>query len=354
MKPFKIIIVEDEAIIGMELEDRLRKMGYDVAGIAVDAESALKKIESDRPDIVMMDIRIKGNMDGIDTSSEIRRRYGIPVIFLTAHADENTIQRAKMTQPYGYLIKPFREHEIHAAIEIANYRKEMEKKLIESERYAVLGRLLGSISHELNNPLQTIKNVIFLLQGEKGPAGKFKDSLDIITNETRRITYMLTLMGETHRPIKGETPQKIDLNELIETLGKLAALYFENHSVEFKFEPDETMPSIHLLPNQIRQVLLNLMMNSVDAMYGGGTLTVRTEFIRDDNQALIQVSDTGTGIPDSLLENLFEPFASDKVTSTGLGLAISKSIVLKHNGQITARNNPEGGATFKVMFPIGP
>jgi signal transduction histidine kinase len=302
----------------------------------------------------MMDIRIKGTMDGIDASNEIRRRYDIPVIFMTAHADETTIQRAKLTQPYGYLIKPFREHEVHASIETAIYRKKMERKLMESERYAVLGRLLGSVSHELNNPMQTIQNALFLLKGEKGVVGTIKDTLDIIANETRRMAYMLTLIRETHRPIESETPKKIDLNEMIKTIGTLAALYFENHSVEFKFEPDEAMPSISLLPNQIRQVLLNLMMNSVDAMYGGGTLTVRTEFIRDNNQVLIQVSDTGTGVPDSLLGNLFEPFASDKVTSTGLGLAISKNIVLKHNGQITAQNNPGGGATFKIVLPINP
>jgi PAS domain S-box-containing protein len=128
-----ILIVENESIIAMELEDRLSQLGYTVAGTVASAQAAFKHIEKKRPDIILMDIRIQGAKDGIETAEEVRSRFGIPVIYLTAHADEATMQRAKVTEPFGYLLKPFREQELRAAIEMALYKQEMENRLRASE-----------------------------------------------------------------------------------------------------------------------------------------------------------------------------------------------------------------------------
>jgi CheY-like chemotaxis protein len=119
MTQFNILIVEDESVIALELEDRLQRMGYDVMGSAASGESALRKIGSARPDVVLMDIYLQGAMDGIETAEEVRARYDIPVIYLTAYADSATLQRAKATKPFGFLRKPFREEELRTAIERA-------------------------------------------------------------------------------------------------------------------------------------------------------------------------------------------------------------------------------------------
>ena len=130
----KILIVEDEIIIAEDLQRKLKSMEYDIIGIASSGEEAIKKIKENNPDLILMDIVIHGMMDGIETAAQIHSLFDIPVVYLTAYADEKTLQRAKITEPFGYLIKPFKERELQITIEIALYKHEMEKKLKESER----------------------------------------------------------------------------------------------------------------------------------------------------------------------------------------------------------------------------
>ncbi len=133
MEGKRILIVEDEGIVAEEIRIRLKNQGYAVPGIASSGREAIKAVTEMRPDLVLMDIKLKGDMDGIDTTTEIRASFDIPVIYLTAYADENTLQRAKITEPFGYILKPFEERELHTAIEMALYKHKMEKKLRESE-----------------------------------------------------------------------------------------------------------------------------------------------------------------------------------------------------------------------------
>jgi len=143
MTQAKILVVEDDSIIALELEDRLQVLGYDVADVTASGENAVKRSAEMRPDLVLMDIRLRGNMDGVEAAAEIGSRLDIPVVYLTAHADDGTVQRAKMTAPYGYIIKPFDETELRTAIEMALYKHEMERKLKYSERW--LSTTLNSI-----------------------------------------------------------------------------------------------------------------------------------------------------------------------------------------------------------------
>lgn len=125
----KILIVEDESIIAMELSARLQKLGYQIVGIAQNGLEAITVTDAYRPDLVLMDIYLKGEMDGVEATTTIKEQYGIPVIYLTANTDEHTFQRAKVTEPYGYLLKPFDERELHTTIEIALYKAATEREL---------------------------------------------------------------------------------------------------------------------------------------------------------------------------------------------------------------------------------
>jgi CheY-like chemotaxis protein len=118
-KKSKILIVEDEGIVALDLESRLRGMGYVVVGVADSGEEAIQEAIETRPDLVLMDIRLKGDMDGIEAAGVIRARLDIPVIYLTALVDEDTMRRANVTQPYGSIAKPFEEDELRTAIEAA-------------------------------------------------------------------------------------------------------------------------------------------------------------------------------------------------------------------------------------------
>jgi two-component system, response regulator PdtaR len=134
MPQTSIFIVEDELIEAEDMRQTLEKQGYSVTGIARSGESALAALRKNQPDLVLMDIHIAGTMDGIDTAERIHFLYQIPVIFLTAHADETTLGRAKITEPYGYILKPFDERELHSAIEMALYKHRMEEVTQENER----------------------------------------------------------------------------------------------------------------------------------------------------------------------------------------------------------------------------
>ncbi len=137
-KQVRIFVVEDESIVAIDLMNSLKVLGYQVAGHASTGKDAVAKVLEVRPDLVLMDIILKGAMDGIQACEAIRARLDIPVIFLTACADEATLQRAKITEPLGYLLKPFEEWELHGHIDVALYRHRMEKKLRESEeRYSL-------------------------------------------------------------------------------------------------------------------------------------------------------------------------------------------------------------------------
>lgn len=131
----KILIVEDESIVAMDVKNRLTRLGYEVCGLASSGEEAIQKAIQSRPGLILMDIRLKGQMDGIIVAEQIRSWYDVPIVFLTAYSDETTLQRAKVTEAFGYLLKPLEERELHITIEMALYKHKMERKLKESEQW---------------------------------------------------------------------------------------------------------------------------------------------------------------------------------------------------------------------------
>ena len=128
IKKVTVLVVEDENIIARDIQSKLRRIGYDVPVIIMTGEEAVACSEQLRPDIVLMDIVLKGDMDGIEAANTIKARFDIPIVYLTAYADEGTLKRAVVTEPFGYMLKPFGERELHTNIEITLYRHEAEKR----------------------------------------------------------------------------------------------------------------------------------------------------------------------------------------------------------------------------------
>lgn len=129
MSKTNIIVVEDESIVAKDIQLSLKKLGYNVLAICSNGFDAINAVEEHRPHIVLMDIMLKGDMSGIDAAAQIKEKYNIPIIFLTAYADESTLNKAKVTEPYGYIIKPFKEIDLHTSIEMALYKHEKEKEI---------------------------------------------------------------------------------------------------------------------------------------------------------------------------------------------------------------------------------
>ncbi len=143
MNPAKILVVEDEQIVALDIKRMLQRSGYAVLGPAATAEAAIHQVVKEQPDVVLMDIKLLGPMDGIAAAQEIRRRLDIPVIYLTALYDEETLQRAKLTEPYGYLLKPFNENELNSTLQMTLHRYRLEQQLKEHEQW--LAATLNSI-----------------------------------------------------------------------------------------------------------------------------------------------------------------------------------------------------------------
>ena len=133
MSKTKILIVEDESIVAKDIQFSLNKLGYAVCGIASTYDKAIDLAEKEQPDLVLMDIMLKGDINGIDTALKMKEQFTIPVIFLTAYADEATLEKAKIAEPYGYIIKPFKEVDLQTTIEVAIY-KHGKEQVIKRER----------------------------------------------------------------------------------------------------------------------------------------------------------------------------------------------------------------------------
>ncbi|MDZ7967998.1 MAG: response regulator [Nostoc sp. DedSLP03] len=198
MTKAKILVVEDEAIVAKDLQYRLNKFGYLVPAIASSGEEAINIAREISPDLVLMDIKLKGSMDGIEAAEEIYKRLDIPVIYLTAYADENTLERAKITEPFAYLLKPFKERELQTNIEITLIKHGLEKQLKVNKKW--LDALLKSISDgviasDLQDSITFMNPVAENLTGWKQEEACGRNSSEIFNIAN----------GETHNSIESPT-----------------------------------------------------------------------------------------------------------------------------------------------------
>jgi DNA-binding LytR/AlgR family response regulator len=130
MSKINVLVVEDESIVSKDIQHSLKKLGYNVVGASSTGDKAIELAGEERPDIILMDIMLKGDMNGIEAAEQIKELYSIPIVFLTAYADESTLSKAKITEPYGYILKPFKEIDLHTTIEMAVYKHGKEQEMV--------------------------------------------------------------------------------------------------------------------------------------------------------------------------------------------------------------------------------
>lgn len=226
-------------------------------------------------------------------------------------------------------------------------------RLIQAEKFAAQGRLLGSIAHEVNNPLQAIQNCLHLAEHEGLSDDKRRSYHQLAAEEVERLIGTVRHMLDYYRPASTDFVPT-DVNGLLDEVLLLAAKQLSDNGVQIKKHYRKNLPAVPAMGNNLKQVFLNLMLNASEAMPNGGVLTLSTTVQRDGGRSLvlIAIADTGAGIAPGDQAKLFEPFFTTKQGGTGLGLSVSYGIVEAHGGWMSARSAPGEGTTFNVYLPL--
>ncbi len=229
-----------------------------------------------------------------------------------------------------------------------------QERLLQSERMAVLGNLAADVAHTIRNPLTSIKMRLFSLKRSLELTPVQDEDFQVISEEMHRLDNIVSNFLEFSRPPKLKK-QTVDLSELIRMTLRLLQHRLELQDIQVERKSEGNIPPIDADPEQLKEALVNIIVNACDAMKEGGTLRVIEEqaVAEGIGQAvLVRFCDTGSGIPEGLSEQVLEPFFSTKEDGTGLGLAIAHRIVSEHGGQIVLRNSGERGATVAITLPV--
>jgi two-component system NtrC family sensor kinase len=238
-------------------------------------------------------------------------------------------------------------------------RREVEKQLFESEKLAAVGRLAAAVAHEINNPLEAIKNSLYLLVSETPETDPNYRFLEIASRETQRVSQVIRQMLGFSRPPAAAEP--VDVNRIVEDVCGLLDRQLRQTGIKLTKDLDPALPASRGSAEELSQVFLNLLINAQHAMPSGGKLHLATrvagatdtEFV-SGSCVLIEVRDTGVGIADEQLRHIFEPFFTTRMDSrgTGLGLWVTLGIVQNHGGQMQVRSRVGKGTTFTVALPV--
>ncbi|MDY6838120.1 MAG: ATP-binding protein [Thermodesulfobacteriota bacterium] len=228
-------------------------------------------------------------------------------------------------------------------------RKRLEKKVLESERLATIGQGVSYISHEIKNPLMVIGGFAQQVLRKLDQKEKNKEKLNIIIKEVARLEEFLSEVTDITKPSK---PKKMmtGINGLVEEVSTFLQEELKTRHVIFQKSLDPEIPEIFADPKQMKQVLLNIMKNAVEAMPEGGRLSVRTQL--QGGNAELRITDTGKGVTPEDLKTIFDPFVTTKPKGTGLGLAISRKIVEDHEGRISIETKPGDGTACSIILPV--
>ena len=375
MKDRRILVVEDEGIVALDIQTKLRRMGYDVPTPVPSAAEAIAKATELQPDLVLMDIQLEGDTDGIAAAERIHTDLGIPIVYLTAYADDTTLSRAKVAQPFAYLLKPYEERDLYVTIEIALNKHDLEQenirleeRLHHAQKMEAIGQLTAGFAHNLNNMLQgIIGNLDLALPSAPGDVRLLLKDAEY---DAERAAKLVDQLAALYRSEEGQQVA-VDLGAVVEDVADLCRSVFAAE-VEVTVERDDDLPELQGNREQLRQCLVNLCANARDAVSlreddaqgilritaqvtDAGVLdpvrtpdTERPQFVR------ICVIDNGVGMEKDTQDHMFEPFftTKDPGMTTGLSLSATYGIVREHGGWIECESELDVGTAMSLFLPV--
>ncbi len=228
--------------------------------------------------------------------------------------------------------------------------KAMQGHLIQTEKLAAIGKLAAGVAHEINNPLTGILTNSSLMLQDAAPGDERREDLQLIVDETLRCRKIVKGLLDFARQTKPQK-QSVDLNGVVEDVFSLVRNQATFHDIELELKPDGTLPAVMADKDQMRQVVLNIVLNSAEAMPDGGKIRASTRLEPITGDVELVVEDNGPGIPEEIRTKVFEPFFTTKRTGTGLGLAIAYGIMERHKGMISIDSTPGRGTTITLRIP---
>lgn len=390
MFSLKILIVEDDSVSALLLKKALEKNNHTIIGIADSGEKALDILEENKADIVMMDINLAGELDGIKTTEIVNEKYDIPVVYLSASSDAETLNKVVGTNPSAYVIKPFNIRELNMVIELAIFKDRKEKELqklnneleekvrqrtadlheankeltkaLEKEREIneLKSRIVLNVSHGFKTPLTSILSSAQLLQiyAEKDHPFKLKISKHAtkIENSVRALNNLLTsvlFFGKADADKMKYNPKKMFLGAFVKEVLDTVKAGVEN-GVTIKATLGELPKIIVSDFDLLYQVFENLLSNSVK--YSKDGQVVNFNLIYEDGKLKASFEDTGIGIPKKEQGQLFDRFFRAHnvgiIEGSGLGLSIVKKCLEVLKGDISFESDVNKGTTFHVSIPV--
>ena len=369
-----ILIVEDENIVALDMRMRLEAMGYRVVDVVDSGRSAVERAAALLPDLVLMDIKLKGDQDGIEAAAHLRERSEVPVIFVTAFTDERTLERAKRSSPYGYVVKPFHERELRIAIELALYKHQYELSIrrardIAEESNRMKGEFLANMSHELKTPLNSVIGFTELALAA-AKENEQREHLAIALSSAKSLLTLIESILDFARMEAGKLNPVAGPFSLDAVLGDCAdalAVAAFAKGLDVSLGRDPMIPDALVGDSSLlRHIILNLLDNAVKFTdHGlirlGASLHEPGGGPGDGPVVEFEVSDTGIGMPKDKIDQAFSRFTqldaskTRKAGGTGLGLSIVAKAIELLDGSLTVESEEGSGSrfVFRIGFELG-
>ena len=362
----KILVVEDESITAMDIAETLADLNYDVVDVVDTGELAIASAHEYKPDLVLMDIVLQGDMTGIEAAAIIQKDLQIPIIYLTAYTDPKTLEQARNTEPFGYILKPIKSADLQSTLMMALARhnankRQLQQALDQQVEYLkqLRGRYVSMVSHELRQPLTQVSSSAELLSlyGDNLSDAERDQCLLFIQQAVSNMTDLVKDLSFFSRSESGTFECNLHWMDVSAFCHELEV------ELRFNLSPSLTLDFLYpptpiygnLDPRLLRHILVNLISNAIKYSVTGGSVTVILS--QTERDLIFEVIDQGIGIPVKDQERLFEMFHRANnvgtVVGTGLGLAIVKNCVELLAGKIKFYSVEGQGSTFMVSLPKG-
>lgn len=377
------MIVEDESFVAKDIADCMLKKGFNISDIYATGEQAVEQVKQSAPNLIFMDIRLKGDMNGIEAAKQINTISDVPIIFLSAYADREFIDQAKETNAYAYLVKPFKDQDLITNTEIAlsRHRKEKQLKNNSNEREKVSEMLeqvkitlerakrakesfIEQISHEIKTPLNGIIGPAQLLMMDPSLSNHHQEYLMMIQNSCLWLDRIMTdILEICELDAKNITVvnQPFNLRGNVIEIIEMMRVQSEKKHIPLALEIDKEIPD-ELIGDSVRlrQILVKLLGNAIKFTREGSIKIKINHFETDYGVFMIkfEIEDTGIGIPREMIDHIFEKFSrlnnswNSEFGGLGLGLASAKALVTSLHGSIQVESSSENGSVFSFQIPF--